>query len=1026
MMKLKFKNQPFQLDAVKAIVDCFVGQLLHTNINYIIDKGRDYDKNQQKNNENRRLGFKNADFNFDENTLLKNINTVQQQQNLNLSSTLAGNKVCRVNLDVEMETGTGKTYCYIRTMFELNRRYGWNKFIVIVPSIAIREGVAQSFKNMAEHFLEIYGKRAKFFIYNSKTLSKIEAFSSDSGINVMIINVQAFNATGKDARRIRMELDEFQSRKPINVIAANRPILILDEPQKMEGKKTLDGLVDFNPLFTIRYSATHKTTHDKVYRLDALDAYEQKLVKKITVRGIKVKNLSGDSPYLYLQSIDISKQAPTARVELEIKQQSGIKRVVRKLAKNDNLFVMSNELNQYQGFVVADIDVRSSVISFTNGVEITAGEAIGDVNEAALRRIQIRETISAHFEKEAALFYQGIKVLSLFFIDEVAKYRQYDNNGVVQGEYARIFEEEYNSLLDEEINNHKRLAGDDRSYIDYLKNIKTTSTHNGYFSIDKKTKHFIDPLTGKRSDESDDVDAYDLILKDKERLLSLKEPVRFIFSHSALREGWDNPNVFVICTLKHSDNTTTRRQEVGRGLRLCVNQIGDRVDDPAIVHDINILTVVANESYDDFVKALQSEISDAISVRLQLIDIDFLRDKVLTTPNGKLIINDEAARLIYNTYLKNDYIDDNGSLTDKFSDDLEAKQLAPFPEKIAEFYEPVSKFLGDIRTQQHMTIVSNDRKLKLNPLNQDNFNKREFQQLWAKINQKAVYKVAFDQNELINNAIIALDKELRVSPLQYNIVTGTQLDKASAKNFEKGDAFKVSKNETKLLTSFSQSQVQYDLIGKICAETALTRYTIAAILTQISPAVFGEFKKNPEDFITKASRLINEQKATMVIAHLTYDKLNETFDSNIFTEDKSKADFSKAFDAKRHIFDYVFTDSKNERSFVERLDVSTDVVVYAKLPNGFFIPTPVGNYNPDWAIAFKESTEIKHIYFVAETKGSLSSLELRQIEKSKIECAKKFFLKITSDQVSYDVVDSYDKLIDIVKLDKLSLAVEIL
>ena len=594
-MKLKFKTQAYQTAAVQAVVDCFKGQPPASSeaISYRIDPGNAVGQTIGS-TVSSSDGFKNVDLMLTDAELLENIHAVQHGQNLPVSNTLAKTKIARVNLDVEMETGTGKTYCYIKTIFELNKQYGWSKFIIVVPSIAIREGVAKSLQITAEHFLETYHKKARFFVYNSKQLHHLESFSSDAGINVMVINVQAFNATGKDNRRIYEELDDFQSRKPIDVISANRPILILDEPQKMEGGKTLDSLVNFKPLMVLRYSATHKTTHNKIHRLDALDAYNQKLVKKIAVRGISVKGLAGTAGYLYLQSIEISsKKPPEARVEFEQKLAVGnIKRVVRKLSKGDNLFDLSNGLDQYRdGFVVSDINANTDTLSFTNGVELTVGDATGDVTEATLRRIQIREAIKAHFDKEQALFQQGIKVLTLYFIDEVIKYRDY-SQADEKGEYARIFEEEYTQYLNE------MLDLDETAYVKYLKGIAVDKTHSGYFSIDKKSKRLADPKVAKRGEDaglSDDVDAYDLILKDKERLLSLNEPVRFIFSHSALREGWDNPNVFVICALKHSDNTISRRQEVGRGLRLSVNQNGDRMDHPATVHDVNVLTVVASE-----------------------------------------------------------------------------------------------------------------------------------------------------------------------------------------------------------------------------------------------------------------------------------------------------------------------------------------------------------------------------------------------------------------------------------------------
>ena len=1006
-MKLKFKKQAFQTHAVEAVADCFAGQPKSGAIQYRVDPGRTVDAGGQAVVPLEQAGFKNAELAFSPAQLLENIHAVQQRQDLPLSDALAGTKVCAINLDIEMETGTGKTYCYIKTMFELHQRYGWSKFIVVVPSIAIREGVFKSLDITAEHFLQDYGKRTRFFIYNSKELHNLESFSSDAGINVMVINVQAFNATGKDARRIYEELDDFQSRRPIDVIKSNRPILILDEPQKMEGSKTLDSLKEFNPLMILRYSATHKTAHNKIHRLDALDAYNQKLVKKIAVRGISVKGLSGTNAYLYLESIEVSTtKPPAARIEMEIKQNNGIKRVLRKLQKNDNLFDLSAGLDEYRGFVVSGIDAYSDTVSFTNGVELQSGDATGDVNEAALRRIQIREAVRAHFDKEQALFSQGVKVLSLFFIDAVAKYRQYVEGAEVAGEYAQVFEEEYNQQLNEV------LTLDDTPYNKYLKGIQAAQTHQGYFSIDKKTKRLVDPETGRRSSETDDVDAYDLILKNKEQLLRFEEPVRFIFSHSALREGWDNPNVFVICALKHSDNTVSRRQEVGRGLRLSVNQGGDRMDNPATVHQLNVLTVVASESYKDFVTALQRDISDSLSARPRIADEAYFTGKVFKTDKGHVTVTPQVAKQIYRYLVKNDYTGDNDKITPAYHEAKKEDKLAALPPELVPYANEVFRLIDSVFGDAQLPDIGDDRKGKTNSLNK-NFEKAEFRELWNRINRKAAYTVHFNSAELEKKCIATLDKDLKVSPLQYTIVSGEQSDAATYETVKQGVAFEVRESETSDYKASIQSVVRYDLIGKLAEETQLTRRTIAGILRGINKAVFNQYKTNPEDFMQKAARLINEQKATTIVEHIAYDPIDESHQLDIFTQEKTREDFSKAVKTGRHIYDYVFTDSKNERKFAEELDASSEVVVYAKLPRGFSIPTPVGNYNPDWAIAFRQG-KVKHVYFVAETKGSMSDMELRAIEKSKITCARKFFTKITSGQVKYDVVDSYGKLMELV------------
>lgn len=606
-MKFKFTIQPYQTEAVDSVVGVFAGQPFNDHFTYRrdVEIRRDV-TNWMLSDEELYMGFANAKVQLDYGQLLVNIRRIQTRNNIKLSDSLKSGGLGVCSLDVEMETGTGKTYVYIKTMFELNKLYGWSKFIVVVPSIAIREGVQKSFETMQEHFMEYYGKKARFFVYNSKNLPDIDNYSQSADINVMIINIQAFNARGKDARRIRTELDDFGSRRPIDVIKANRPIVILDEPQKMGGTATQESLKEFNPLFCLNYSATHKQHHDLVYVLDALDAYNKKLVKKIEVKGFDIKNLRGTDNYLFLENIVISpKKPPMARIEFEVGYNKSINRETRILGVDDDLFSLSKNMEQYRGYRISEIDPIRGTVTFTNGEVIHAGEVIGDVSEADLRRVQIRETVRSHFEKEKELYSKGIKTLSLFFIDEVAKYRKYDEDGnEINSEYGDIFEQEYTDILNE------YLTVFNTPYEQYLRSIDVHSTHAGYFSIDKKG-HKVDSSLKRGSDESDDISAYDLILKDKERLLSFENPVRFIFSHSALREGWDNPNVFQICTLKHGGSSPTqKRQEVGRGLRLCVNQNGERQDYNILgsqVQKINQLTVIASDGYKDFVTVFRKE-----------------------------------------------------------------------------------------------------------------------------------------------------------------------------------------------------------------------------------------------------------------------------------------------------------------------------------------------------------------------------------------------------------------------------------
>lgn len=1039
-MKLKFKVQPYQTHAVESVVDCFAGQPLSNGLTYRIDPGA---KAQTSAFED---GFRNADILLTESHLLDNIQKVQRRQNLPVTPSLTeftmsdakGVRVpvkasykkealaaTRIHLDVEMETGTGKTYCYIKTIFELNKRYGWSKFIIMVPSIAIREGVDKSLKITADHFTESYGKKARFFVYNSKRLHELESFSSDAGINVMVMNIQAFASRGADNRRIYDELDDFQSRKPIDVIAANRPILILDEPQKMEGAATLEALPKFKPLMILRYSATHRTQHNRIHRLDALDAYNQKLVKKIAVRGIQTRGLAGTNAYLYLEGIDISKKAPVARIELEVKLKSGeIKRQLRRLTFRDDLFAESGELDQYRdGFTISQIDYVADTVEFTNGLVLKAGDANGDVSERDIRRIQIRETIKAHLDREKQLFAQGIKVLSLFFIDEVVKYRDYAQADE-RGEYARVFEEEYQRLKDEYLS---ELDLDNHAYRQYLQGIDAEATHSGYFSIDKKTNRLKDPVVGARAVDSDDVDAYDLILKDKESLLGLHGPnddaetrakrmVRFIFSHSALREGWDNPNVFVICMLKHSDNTISRRQEVGRGLRLCVDQHGDRIDHPTVVHDINVLTVIASESYKDFVAGLQQEVAETLSARPRQATESYFTGKLLNTDKGPVEVTAAMAKQIYRYLAKNDYTDDTDQIIDTYRQAKADGTLAALPADLQPYADQVFELIDSVFSDDQLPRVEDARKPKTNPRNA-NFDKKEFQELWSRINRKAVYRVEFDSDELIRKCISTLDNELRVTPLQYTVQVGVQRDGLTDEQLRAGEAFKVEETATSYSDSI-HSRVKYDLLGKVAENTQLTRQTTASILQGIQVAVFKQFQQNPEHFIAEATRLITEQKAAMVIERLAYDELDERYDSEIFTANQVGQDFTRATEKlHKHVYDYAITDSEVERKFVKELDTSSEVVVYAKLPRGFLIPTPVGDYNPDWAISFKAGS-VRHIYFVAETKGSMSSMKLREIEKTKIECARRFFdeisQRITQDQVKYDVVTDYAKLMDVV------------
>ena len=1034
-MKFHFTVQPYQTDAVEAVVGVFDGQPYAARTTYLRDVGTGAAQGNllsvQESYTNAPLlmveaddGFRNEEVHLTKEQLRANIRSVQSARNLHLSDTISA-PLGACALDVEMETGTGKTYVYIKTMFELNRRYGWSKFIVVVPSIAIREGVKKSFEMTAEHFMEHYGKKARFFVYNSANLNQLDAFSADAGLSVMIINTQAFAASlneeksiegrggNKEARIIYSKRDAFGSRRPIDVIAANRPILILDEPQKM-GKKdsvTQKALAQFCPLFTLNYSATHAERHNLVYVLDAVDAYNARLVKKIEVKGFEVKNLPGTGRYLYLAEIVLSpKVPPRARIEFEVAYKGGVKRELHIVSTGDNLCHLSGGMAQYEGYVVEAIDAAAGTVLFLNGTVLHTGDVQGDVSEADLRRVQIRETIVSHFEKEQRLYRRGIKTLSLFFIDEVAKYRQYDADGnAVLGEYGRIFEEEYRAVMNE----NRDIF--DPAYMKYLDDVPVEKVHAGYFSIDKKTGRAVDSSLRRGSDLSDDISAYDLILKDKERLLSFDEPTRVIFSHSALREGWDNPNVFQICTLKHAASVTAKRQEVGRGLRLAVDQGGQRMDRALLgdaVHEVNVLTVIASESYAGFVGDLQKQMEAELYDRPKAATEAYFAGKTVQTVDGSVVQLDKTqARAIYKYLLRHDYIDDDDHVTEDYRTALAAGTLEPLPEALMPMTEGVHRLVQAIYDESVLRTMISDAGATKTPENKLNarFYQKEFQELWKRINHKYAYMVSFDTRQLVRAAIDHINAELRVSCLQYTITYGSQQTDLDVGMVADGTSFAYGKSRTSTLKRAQGSTVTYDLIGRIAAGTTLTRRTVAEILRGIKAEVFAGYRYNPEEFIRTVTRLILEQKATRIVDHIEYNTIEGSYDANIFATEKRP--YTEAYEAEKAIQNYVFTDGNVERKFAQDLDGGDEVLIYAKLPRGFAIPTPVGSYAPDWAIVFREG-KVRHIYFVAETKGTLSSLQLRPIEEAKIACAKKLFEKLHSDCVIYEHVNDFQTLLN--------------
>lgn len=1049
-MKLQFKVQPYQTDAMNAVVDSFRAvhrQPYADNITYRVDPGRTAGRQAHEELDHRvdeasaLTGYGNSKLALSASELIENIQAVQRRtRGMPLSKELVSSPAATLNLDVEMETGTGKTYVYIKTIMELHRQFGWSKYVVVVPSVAIREGVKKSFEITADHFLSEYKTRARAFVYDSAHLEDVESFSSDDGIQVMIINAQNFNrdakkaeadATGKGKSvglKMFKPLDGFKSRRPIDVIAANRPILIIDEPQRLgsnpkKPSESLKALGRFDALFALRYSATHAIDHNKVHRLDALDAYNKKLVKKISARGISVKGLAGSSDYLYVDGVELGRgpEFPKARLELHVQTKAGpIVPKTFKVHKGTRLHDLSGGIEAYKGLVVDEVDAIRNTVTLIDGQMLQVGQLANAVTDEQKRRLQIREVIRAHLDRERQLFSQGIKVLSLFFIDEVIKYRDYSQPDGL-GEYAKVFEEEYEALRNEKLG-ELDLDGAGAEYLAFLERDATRDIHNGYFSVDKKSGRWIDSDSSDASDErqgiSKDAEAYDAILRDKEKLLDRAYPLRFIFSHSALREGWDNPNVFTLGFLKKATPGDSRRQEVGRGLRLAVDQNGDRADNHMTVHDINVLTVVTEESYVDFVKAFQDETLKLLSARPRQATPEFFVGARLSDVAAAMdhkVTLDEAKQLQH-WLTMNSFIDYDQQLTDKWRNRGDLPEIPEMPPALQPFFYQVADLIDSLDIAA--PSVEDGRKSKLVPMNRANFDKKEFRELWDRINRRAVYQVEFDSQELIDNCVRVLDTSLAVAQLQYVVVEGVQRDVIEMAELETSDSFKVSRTKIEESSLSASSTVPYDLLGEIAEKVKLTRRTCANILRQVRPDTFAKFQQNPEQFIIEVARLINEQKAAAVVAHIEYDLLDERYDSSIFTESLSAMNLEKAVHTpNRNVYEYVIDDSAIERAFGAALDVSDEVSVYTKLPRGFKIPTPLDDYNPDWAIAFNDGA-VKHVYFVAETKGSLSSLELRGAELAKIECAKKLFKKLNevaeTPGVKYGVITDYTELMQLV------------
>lgn len=1082
-MQFTYTDLKYQADAVKAVTDVFSGQTGAGTFAYVCDPGvlpRRVDEGlaggelvhvpttqeQEEENERSLNGYRNAPIQLSDDQLLENLQNVQRSRGIRESKELARDinkklpksereKACRVELDITMETGTGKTYVYTKTMLELHKLYGWSKFIIVVPSVAIREGVRQSLASTEAHFFERYHQHIHAFIYDSSNLTRLDQFSTSPDIQVMIINMQAFNtnafrdtqnanAKQKAARIMYSERDDFGSRRPIDVISANNPIVIEDEPQKMGGNPTRAAIARFKPLFVLNYSATHHIHHDCVYQLDTLDAYNLRLVKRIEVDGVELTNRNGTDAYLSLDGFRLSKDAaPKAVIEFEAMGASqSIQRRTGRFSEGDSIYDESGptRLEAYKGFQLSEVhpdpEGENGWVKFLNGVTLHEGEVYGNGDSEAvlqqLRRVQIRETIKAHLRKEQSLFRRNIKCLSLFFIDHVSNYRRYGEDGDPElGPYGRIFEEEYKNAV-EDVLNSKDVSDD---YADYLRRYPASEVHRGYFSIDKKG-HATDP---KSKGESTDESAYDLILKDKARLLSFDEPTRFIFSHSALSEGWDNPNVFQICTLKESDSETKKHQEIGRGLRLCVNASGTRQDaavlGEGLVQKVNLLTVIASESYENFTRALQSEVEPTLHERPSLIDEHFFSRMPPINIGGTTIgFTEQESRRLHNVLVREDFVDDSDHLTEHFRKsgpsavEGQLSKAVEDDENLKKKIPAVTHLLATVNDPSAFKrLVSNARgKYVNNRFNKENFDKPEFTYLWRRIRTKHAYILDFSDGELEDTAVREIDSNLHVSRLSYSVSRGTQKGKLSEEDFRNKDGFVSERDGSYQRTlPYEAKHVSYDLLGEISQAAKITRASAARILQGIRPDTFNQFKQNPEEFIARVSTLIKGAKQELIAGSIQYYALGTKYSSHDVFEDEPdhRVDDGglQPVLSKKGVQSYVFPDSEGEQKLANELENSSDVIVYAKIPRSLKIPTPAGEYSPDWAIAFRKGGDIQHVYFVAEQKGTTDINDLRGDEKVKIGSVRKLFEQMNkklltenphAQPIAFDLIQDYQTLID--------------
>ena len=976
-MKLKFdSNLDYQTEAVNAVVNLFKGQISMQQ-EFTVGGQSTLDSNKGVGN---KIDISNDD-------ILENLRKIQSYHKLAPSETLSS-----LDFNIEMETGTGKTYVYLKTIFELNKEYGFTKFIIVVPSVAIKEGVNKTIEITKEHFDELYNTLDNefiydYFVYDSSKLEQVRNFAVSPKIQIMIINIDAFNKSFIDpsketkANIIHREQDKLSGYKPIDLIAETNPVVIIDEPQSVMGGKGEEAVSYLNPLCTLRYSATHKEIQNLIYKLDAVDASEMELVKQIEVAGFVSEGYHNEA-YLKLISTNNKKSPITAKIEIDANVKGSIKRKTVTVKKGSDLSetkLANREI--YNGYIVDEIycEEGNEYVTFTQKDEVlTIGKVFGDVDDLKLKRAQIHKTIEEHLDKELAFARTNkkIKVLSLFFIDKVSNYRQYDSDGnPVKGPYAEIFEEEYKKVI------QKQKYSTLYNYVDL--DLEAEEAHDGYFSVDKKgkVKDTKETKAGKLRANKDDESTFNLIMKDKERLLSFDTKLKFIFSHSALREGWDNPNVFQICTLNETTSTMKKRQEIGRGLRLCVNQDGERIHDKTV----NTLTVMANESYEDFARNLQKEMEDETGIKFGTIQknafahIPWINKKGIEEPLGT-----QHSLAIFNHFKLKKYVDSKGKIQEALKVAVRDGTV-DVPEDYAQIKEEVVKVVEKPTKGLRIRDATKRRQVRLK---EGILNNEEFKLFWNKIKHKTTYSVEYDTEELVSKCIKVMQDNLNVqSPKLLYTKSGLTVE-ASGVNYDENGIISTAYSE--------EDEIALpDIVKYLQNETDLTRRTIVRIL--IESDTLNQFKKNPQEYMQETAKLINKVMGELIVDGIKYTKTDESYSQELFKNEELFGYLERNLVKADHsVYDYIIYDSATEKEFAERLDNDPEVKLFAKLPGWFKIKTPIGNYNPDWAVMLGEEGEEK-MYFVVETKGTIEYLGNRPTEYNKIRCGRKHFEALGDD-----------------------------